>query len=166
MIQTDAAINSGNSGGPLINLAGQVIGINTAVASSAQGIGFAIPINMAKSAIDSIKETGRIIRPYLGVRYIPITSDIAKQNNLSVEYGVLISRGSGIGQVAVVPGSPADKAGLIENDIILEIDGERIDENNSLLTLISKHKVGEKVALKILSKGDEKSIEVELAEAQ
>lgn len=164
LLQTDAAINSGNSGGPLINLKGQVIGINTAVASSAQGIGFAIPINSVKGAIDSIRTTGRIVRPYLGVRYVAITPDIAKQNNLSVEYGALVLRGSGLAQFAVVPGSPADKAGIQENDIILEINGQRIDETHGLVSLISQFKVGDEVTLKILSKGAEKSVKVKLEE--
>ncbi len=162
MLQTDAAINSGNSGGPLVNLQGQVIGINTAVASGAQGIGFAIPINAAKSAIDSIKKTGKITRPYLGIRYLPITPDIAKTNNLKYDYGALVVRGNGIGQVAVVPGSPADKAGIVENDIVLEINGERIDSTNSLTSLLSKYNVGDTVSLKISHAGSEKTVKVML----
>lgn len=164
LIQTDAAINPGNSGGPLVNLAGQVVGINTAVASNAQGIGFAIPINEAKSAVDSIKQTGRIVKPYLGVRYVLVTKEIAKENNLPVDYGAVIIRGNGIGQLAVVPGSPADKAGLKENDIILEINGTRIDENNTVVSLIQKYKVGEDVQLKVSSGGKEKTIKVILEE--
>lgn len=166
LLQTDAAINSGNSGGPLVNLAGQVVGINTAVASNAQGIGFAIPINQAKTAIDSIKKTGRIVRPYLGVRYLPITKEIAKEANLPVEYGVLIKGGSGLTQFAVVPGSPADKAGLVENDIILEINGEKIDQNNTLLSKIQQYKVGDEISLKILSKGSEKTVKIKLEESK
>lgn len=166
LIQTDAAINLGNSGGPLVNLAGQVIGINTAVASGAQSIGFAIPINMAKSAIDSIKTSGKIIRPYLGVRYIQITKDVAKEAGLSVDYGALVKSGSGLAQLAVVPGSPADKAGIVENDIILEINGEKINENNSLLKLVQQYKVGDTVELKVLSKGAEKTVKVKLEESK
>lgn len=164
MLQTDTAINAGNSGGPLVNLAGQVVGINTAVASGAQGIGFAIPINSAKSAIDSIKKSGKIIRPYLGIRYLPITPDLAKTNNLKYDYGALVVRGNGIGQVAVVPGSPADKAGVVENDIVLEINNDRIDENNLLTTLIQKYNVGDTVTLKISHQGNEKSVKVKLEE--
>lgn len=164
LLQTDAAINSGNSGGPLVNLKGQVIGINTAVASTAQGIGFAIPINSVKSAIDSIKKTGRIIRPYLGVRYVAITADIAKQNNLKSDYGALVVRGSGIGQVAVVPGSPADKAGIVENDIILEVNGQKIDANHGLVSQVSQYNVGDEISLKLLSKGAEKTVKVKLEE--
>ena len=166
MLQTDAAINAGNSGGPLVDLEGQVIGINTAVASGAQGIGFAIPINAAKSAIDSIKKTGKIIRPYLGVRYLPITPDIAKANNLKYDYGALVVRGNGLGQVAVVPGSPADKAGIVENDIILEINGERIDSDNSLTSLLSKYNVSDTVSLKISHDGSEKTVKVTLQAIQ
>jgi len=166
MLQTDAAINAGNSGGPLVDLEGQVIGINTAVASGAQGIGFAIPINAAKSAIDSIKKTGKIIRPYLGVRYLPITPDIAKANNLKYDYGALVVRGNGLGQVAVVPGSPADKAGSVENDIILEINGERIDSDNSLTSLLSKYNVSDTVSLKISHDGSEKTVKVTLQAIQ
>lgn len=164
MLQTDAAINSGNSGGPLVNLAGQVIGINTAVASGAQGIGFAIPINAAKSAIDSIKKSGKIVRPYLGIRYLPITPDLAKTNNLKCDYGALVIRGNGLGQLAVVPGSPADKAGIVENDIVLEINDERIDEKNALTTLIQKYNVGDTVTLKISHQGNEKNVKVKLEE--
>jgi serine protease Do len=166
LLQTDAAINSGNSGGPLVNLKGQVVGINTAVASGAQSIGFAIPINQAKSAIDSIKATGKIVRPYLGVRYLPITADIAKSASLPVDYGALIKGGNSITQLAVIPGSPADKAGLVENDIILEINGEKIDQNNSLLKLIQQYKVGDEIELKVLSKGKEKTVKLKLEESK
>jgi len=164
LLQTDAAINPGNSGGPLVNLAGQVVGINTAVASGAQGIGFAIPINSAKVDIDSIKSTGQIVRPYLGVRYVEITPDIAKANNLSVDYGALI-QGAGLGSPAIVSGSPADKAGLEENDIITEVNGTKINQDNSLLTLIQQHKVGDTITLKVLSAGKDKEVTVILDKA-
>lgn len=164
LIQTDAAINSGNSGGPIVNLKGQVVGINTAVAADAQSIGFAIPINLAKSAIDSIKETGKIVRPYLGVRYVPITKDISEQNKLTVDYGALVVPGNGLGQVAVVSGSPADKAGIVENDIILEINGDKINAEHSLIQLIQQYKVGQQIELKILSKGKEKTVKLTLEE--
>ena len=110
VIQTDAAINFGNSGGPLINLKGEVIGVNTAIASSGQLIGFAIPINQVKKTIESVQKYGKIIYPFLGVRYLLITEDIAKKNNLPVDYGALIVRGEEISELAVTPGSPADKA--------------------------------------------------------
>jgi serine protease Do len=166
LLQTDAAINSGNSGGPLVNLKGQVVGINTAVASNAQSIGFAIPINDAKSAIESIKSTGRIVRPYLGVRYLEITPDIAKANSLPVNYGALVKAGTSLGSVAVIPSSPADKAGIVENDIITEINGDKIDQNNSLIKLVQKYKVGDEIQVKLLSKGKEKTVKVKLEEGK
>lgn len=166
MLQTDAAINSGNSGGPLVNLKGQVVGINTATASGAQSIGFAIPINDAKTAIESIKTTGRIVRPYLGVRYLQITPDVAKASNLPVNYGALVKGGSKITDLAIIPGSPADKAGIVENDIIEEVNGEKIDQENSLIKLIQQYKVGDEVELKVLSKGKEKNIKVKLEEGK
>lgn len=166
LLQTDTAINAGNSGGPLVNLAGQVIGINTAVASGAQGIGFAIPINAAKSAIDSIKKSGKIIRPYLGVRYLEINPTIAQSEKLSVDYGALVQRGSSITDFAVVPSSPADKAGIVENDIILEIEGQKIDQDHPLLKLVQEHQVGDEISLKVLSKGKEKTVKVKLEESK
>lgn len=164
VIQTDASINPGNSGGPLLNLAGQVIGINTAMAQGAQNIGFAIPVNDVKSTIESVKEHGRIIRPWLGVRYMLINKEIQKANNLDVDYGVLIMRGENRTDLAVIPGSPADKAGLVENDIILEINGQKINQENTLAKLISQQKPGDEVLLKILHKGEEKEVKVKLGE--
>ncbi len=164
VIQTDAAINFGNSGGPLINARGEVIGINTAISSQGQLIGFAIPINQAKYAIESVKKYGKIIRPFLGVRYILINKEIAKKNNLSIDYGALIVRGSQPGDLAIIPGSPADKADLEENDIILEVDEVRITEKRSLAKEIQKYKPGDEMELKILHKGEEKTVKVVLEE--
>ncbi len=164
VIQTDAAINPGNSGGPLVNLAGQVVGINTAIDRQGQLIGFAIPINTAKKVIESVEKYGRIVRPYLGVRYIMLNKQIAKDNNLEIDYGALIVRGEKRTELAVIPGSPADKAGLVENDIILEVDGTKVDENNSLAKLIQQHNVGDVVTLKIWHKGEEKEVQVKLGE--
>jgi serine protease Do len=166
VIQTDASINPGNSGGPLLNIAGQVIGINTAIAQGAQNIGFAIPINEVKSSIDSVRKTGKISRPWLGVRYALINPDIAKANNLSVDYGALIVRGDLKTDMAVIPGSPADKAGLVENDIILEINGQKVTEQNPLVNLLSKFKAGDQIVLKVLDKGKTKDIKVKLEEAK
>jgi len=163
-IQTDAAINPGNSGGPLLNLKGQVIGINTAMSQGGQLVGFAIPVNTAKQIIESVKEHGRIVRPWLGVRYIPITEQIAKENNLDFDYGVLILRGQTPTELAVVPGSPADKADLIENDIILEVNGQKLDEDHQLTSEISKYSPGEEIELKIYHKGEEKKVKVKLEE--
>lgn len=164
IIQTDAAINPGNSGGPLINLSGQVIGINTAVDFSGQLIGFAIPINDAKEDIDSVKNNGKIVKPYLGVRYVMLNKKIADENRIEVDYGALVIRGEGEGELAVIPGSPADKAGVVENDIILELDGKKIKSGHDLQKAISKRKVGDEVKLKIWHKGEEKEVSVILEE--
>ncbi|OGF20801.1 hypothetical protein A2316_03160 [Candidatus Falkowbacteria bacterium RIFOXYB2_FULL_38_15] len=163
-IQTDAAINPGNSGGPLVNLAGQVIGINTAVSGEGQLIGFTIPINVAKQAIESVKTNGKIVRPWLGVRYILLDETIAKNNHIEVSYGALVVRGKVDTDLAIIPGSPADKAGLVENDIILEINGQKIDGEHPLANEIAKHKIGEEIELKVLSKGKEKMVKVSLEE--
>jgi serine protease Do len=164
VIQTDASINPGNSGGPLINLSGQVIGMNTAMAQGAENIGFTIPINEVKAVYESVKKFGHIVRPWLGVRYLQINKTLADANKLSVDYGVLIVRGQNQTDLAVIPGSPADKAGLVENDIILEINGKKINEKNPLAKVISQLKVGDEVSLKILSKGKERTIKVKLEE--
>ncbi len=164
IIQTDAAINPGNSGGPLVNLSGEVIGINTAIDQSGQLIGFALPINDAKFIVDSVKAYGRVIRPQLGVRYMMITKPVAKANQLPVEYGALVVRGEKASELAVIPGSPADKAGLVENDIILEINGQKLDEKNQLAKIIQNFKPGDTVSLKIFHKGEEKTVAVTLTE--
>ncbi len=164
VIQTDAAINSGNSGGPLLNIAGQVVGINTAVAQGAQGIGFAIPINEVKNSIESVKEKGRIVRPWIGVRYLILNEQIARENNFNITEGALIVRGEQRTDLAVIPGSPADRVGLVENDIILEVDGVKVNKENSLAKIILKHQPGDEIQLKIWRKGDEKMVKVILGE--
>ncbi|HLC64300.1 MAG TPA: PDZ domain-containing protein, partial [Patescibacteria group bacterium] len=164
VIQTDAAINPGNSGGPLINLQGQVIGINTAVNLSGQLIGFAIPINSVKQVIDSVRREGKIVRPYLGVRYILLNSQLAEENNLPYDYGALVIRGENSGELAIQPGSPADKAGLEENDIILELNGIRITSDNPLAKEIAKYQPGAVIRLKVAHDGQEKDVQVELDE--
>ncbi|MBI2589930.1 trypsin-like peptidase domain-containing protein [Candidatus Berkelbacteria bacterium] len=166
LLQTDAAINPGNSGGPLVNLSGQVVGINTAVAGGAENIGFAIPIDVVKKAIESIKATGEIKRPMLGVRYIPVTKELAKVNQLPADYGVWVLPGSTRGDVAVLPGSPADKAGLEENDIITEINDQRVDENHTLVARLADFKPGDKVTLTVIQAGETKKIEVTLGELE
>lgn len=166
IIQTDAAINFGNSGGPLINLAGQVIGVNTAISREGQLVGFAIPINQTKKAVESFKENGKIVRPYLGVRYLLLTEGMVSKNNLSVDHGALIVRGSQPSDLAIIPGSPADKAGLEENDIILEINGQIIDVGHSLVRHLQKYNPGDKITLKVLHDGEEKTVEAILAEVE
>jgi S1-C subfamily serine protease len=162
VIQTDAAINPGNSGGPLINLKGEVIGINTAIVSGAQNIGFALPINNAKRDIDSVKTTGKITIPFIGVRYLVITPEVAEREKLSVEYGALI-RGNPDGP-ATVKGSPADKAGIKAEDIITQVNGVKILEERSLLSLIQRYNVGDTVNLTVLRGGKEIVVPVLLEE--
>lgn len=164
IIQTDAAINPGNSGGPLLDVNGQVIGINVAMAQDAQNIGFAIPSNQVKKIVDQVKTTGKISIPYIGVRYLPIDKSIQKANNLPFSYGVLVARGQNIADLAVIPGSPADKAGLTENDIILELNGTKIDDKNDLSGLISQYNVGSEITLKVWHKGSTHDIKVKLEE--
>ncbi len=149
VIQTTSAINPGNSGGPLLDLNGDVIGINTAVDVNAQNVGFAIPINAAKRDAASVEATGSIQIPYLGVRYLAVTPDVAKSNNLSVDYGALI-QGDSSGNPAVESGSPAQKVGLQTGDVILSVDGVKVDtQNNTLSALIQSHSVGEVVTLEV-----------------
>ena len=164
IIQTDAAINSGNSGGPLLNIDGQIIGINVAMAGNSENIGFAIAINDAKDVIEAAKKGEKIVRPYLGVRYQLITEELKIANQLSVDNGALVMRGQNASELAVLPGSPADKAGIEENDIILEFEGQKIDDDHDLANYIQKKKPGDKINLKILHDGEEKTIEVILEE--
>jgi len=160
LFQTDAAINPGNSGGPLVNIAGQVIGMNTAVAGSAQNIGFAIPINDIKNDLTSVEDNGKIQRPQLGVRYVPITQSFATSNNLPVTQGAYIAAGSD--GPAVVPGSAADKAGLQAGDIIAKIGSQTIDQNHTLATLIGQHKIGDKISVTYLRGGKTTTVTVTL----
>lgn len=164
IIQTDAAINPGNSGGPLLNMNGEVIGVNVAMAQGAQSIAFSIPANQIKKVIEQVQKTGKITYPYLGVRYVPMDSQIKKKMNVSFDYGVLVVRGGTVADFAVIPGSPADKAGITENDVILEINGTKIDERNGLGDLIAKNNVGDTVVLKVWHKGDIKEVSVVLVE--
>lgn len=154
LIQSDAAINKGNSGGPLLNLRGEVIGVNVAMSQVAENIGFAIPINEAKRDIEQVKTLGKIVYPFLGVRYVLVADD----------YGVLIVRGDSFGEPAITPGSAAEKAGLKEGDIILEFNQEKITLENSLGKIIQKYQPGNKIVLKILRKDKEKIISVVLGE--
>ncbi|MBI1960737.1 MAG: trypsin-like peptidase domain-containing protein, partial [Candidatus Liptonbacteria bacterium] len=158
VIQTDAAINPGNSGGPLLNLRGEAIGINTAIAAGAQSVGFAIPINQAKRAVSSYQANGEIITPYLGIRYRTINEAIAEEEKLPVSRGAL-ARGGNDGP-AIMPDSPAAKAGVKAEDIVTEVNGVPVDENHSLASLIQQHAVGDTITLKIIR--DKKEIEAKV----
>lgn len=165
LFQTDAAINEGNSGGPLVNLAGEVIGVNTAIASDSQSVGFAIPINNVSGLITSVEETGKLQRPYLGVVYVTLTDDVAKEYNLSVSRGAYVPRPSEVGSTTVVVDGPADRAGVEAGDVITKIDGVKIDEKNSLVSILGRHKVGDSVELTIVRGNDTKTLTATLAEA-
>lgn len=161
LFQTDAAINQGNSGGPLVNINGEVIGINTAVAGDAQNIGFSIPINDVSNLIKGVLKTGKLERPYLGVHYISITDDYAVENGLSAKRGAYIQSGDG----GIVPGSPAAAAGLQGGDIITKVNGTSVDENHSLSTLLGRYTVGEKVSLTVERDGKTQTITAVLGAA-
>lgn len=155
VIQTDAAINPGNSGGPLLNSSGQVIGINTAVSTDGQSIGFAIPINVVKESLNNFNQTGSFQRPYLGVRYKIVTRDLALLNE--VPEGAYVSE--------VVDGSPAASAGIEAEDIITKIDGKKPSEDDGgLATIIAKKKIGDTVELEIWRNGETKKVTVTLGE--
>jgi len=153
-IQTDAPINPGNSGGPLINIKGEVIGINTAIVAEGQGLGFAIPINLAKWVADQLMAKGRVVRGWLGVVIQEITPEIAE--TIGVKEGILISQ--------VAPGSPAEKAGLKVGDIIVAIDGEKVREVRELQFRIMKTPPGTEVTLTILRGGKEQTIKAKVGE--
>jgi S1-C subfamily serine protease len=175
-IQTDAAINPGNSGGPLLNWHGEVIGINTMIASSvgqSAGIGFAIPINTAKAVVNDLVTLGRVRRPALGVRTIPIDSEIAGELGLAADYGLLI--------VQAVPGGSADRAGLrggseraylgnipimIGGDLIVAIDGEKVESQQTLAQIMNKHRAGDTVKVTIFRGKKQMEVSVTLGEAR
>jgi serine protease Do len=151
LFQTDAAINEGNSGGPLVNIDGEVIGVNTAIASDAQNIGFAQPINDLKGLINSVLQGGKLQQPYLGVHYVSLTNDLAKEFKLKVTRGAYVNSGSD--QAAVVSGSPADRAGLKDHDVITKVNNITIDDKTSLTAALSRFKVGDKVTLTLSRDG-------------
>lgn len=165
LFQTDAAINEGNSGGPLVNLNGQVIGINTAIAGNAQNIGFSIPINDVKGLIDQVESTGKLQMAWLGVYYVPLTSDVVQQYGLDIDHGAWVPSATIIGQNPIVSGGPADKAGIKQGDVITKIDGQTISQSNSLTSIISRDRVGQQVALTIVRNGQTLSLNVTLAAA-
>ena len=161
MIQTDAAINSGNSGGPLVNAQGQVIGINTAVASEAQGIGFAIPISSVKGILKSISEGKTPNRAYLGANYISVNPQVQKAYNLNISKGALIKNRNGS---SIISGGPAQKAGLKDGDIITKIDDVEISKNISLGSLIGEKSAGDKIKVTYLRDSKESTSIVTLEE--
>jgi serine protease Do len=161
VIQTDAAINPGNSGGPLLNLQGEVVGVNVATSRGAENIGFALPAQVVKQTVDSVRQYGQIVRPFIGVRYTMVNQRLVKNNALKVDYGALVLRGQNNDELAVIPGSPADKAGIVENDIILSIDGEEL-RNKDLSTILRTKAVDQEISLKVLSKGEEKVVTLKL----
>lgn len=148
VIQTDAQINLGNSGGPLINLEGKVVGVNVAKDEGGESLGFSIPINVAKPVISSARTSGHIIRARLGVRYAIITPEMAEEKKLTRSTGALIITGDN-NEPAITEGSPAAAAGLQAGDIIFEVDGKKIDERLPLQSLISQFAPGKKLGFKI-----------------
>jgi serine protease Do len=155
-IQTDASINPGNSGGPLFNLAGEVVGINTAIVAQGQGIGFAIPVNMAKGILPDLKEKGKVIRGWLGVSVQDITEELAKSLDLKNREGALIAD--------VFKGDPADRAGIEPKDVIIAVDGKPVKDTHDLLRLIAEKNVGHSVKVTIVRNGDQKVYTVKIAE--
>jgi serine protease Do len=158
LFQTDAAINEGNSGGPLVNLNGQVIGINTAIAGDAQNIGFSIPINDVKGLINQVLKNGTFAMPYLGIRYIPLTPDVADEYNLSVQNGAFIAPSNDSSEPSILPNSPASSAGLEINDIIKAVNSTPINQENSLTSLIDQYTPGTNINLTVIRNG--KTIQV------
>jgi serine protease Do len=165
LFQTDAAINEGNSGGPLVNLNGQVIGLNTAIAGDAQNIGFSIPMNDMTGLIKQVMENGKIVRPYLGVHYVILTDDYAYQYNLDTKRGAYIPPATDASGPSIVPDSPADKAGLKEKDVITKVEGTTVDQSHSLTSLLGQHQSGDTLSLTIVRDGKTQTIEVTLGTA-
>ena len=161
LFQTDAAINPGNSGGPLVNLRGEVIGINTAVDQEGEGIGFAIPINDAKGLIKSVNESGKVSRAFLGVSYVMLSPEVAKQYDLDTQDGALITA-STAGGSAVTANSPAERAGLRDGDIIVSISGKKLGATNTLLSALSQYAPGTTVKIEYLRGNDKSTADVKL----
>lgn len=154
VIQTDAAINPGNSGGPLLNVSGDVVGVNTAIDQQGQLVGFAIPSNDAAKVVSSFQKFGKIVTPFLGIRYVLLNEDVQKQFNLPVSSGAWVSSaGNNDGTDVVIPGSAAEKAGIKEGDIITSVDNNAIDAQNTLAEIIANHNPGDTVVFEILRNG-------------
>lgn len=160
LFQTDAAINSGNSGGPLLDFNGTVIGINTAVAADAQNIGFAIPIDEVKSVINSVKETGSIQRAFLGVRFTMLTPQIARENNVSINSGAYVLDQAD----AVVPDSPAAQAGIKPGDVITKINNISLSAARPLDSIVGRFKIGDTVTLQISREGKNSTVRTTLSQ--
>ncbi len=163
-IQTDAAINRGNSGGPLINLLGEVIGINTAVSSQGESVGFAIPIDQAKRVIDDVKTFGRIVRPWLGVRYVLVESKSSADAKVSYEVGAMITEGNQPGQKAVFDDSPASAAGLKSGDIVIAINDKNLTPAAALSERVSEFRPGDVIKITFLRDGEIQEVNLTLAE--
>ncbi len=163
-IQTDAAINPGNSGGPLINLRGEVIGINTAVSIQGQSLAFAIPIDQAKRAIEDVRQYGRIVRPWLGVRYTLVQKAKEDSSQIPYDFAAMIVAGVQPGQPGVVSGSPAQAAGLKEKDLILRVQGVPLSKDKSLADLISAYHPGDSVTVQFIREGALKELTLTLSE--
>ncbi len=155
-LQTDAPINPGNSGGPLVNLKGEVIGINTAIISGGQGLGFAIPSNMAKSVMKQLREKGKVVRGWLGVAIQSVTPELAKSFGLKEPHGALVSD--------VTPGGPAAKGGILRGDIIMTFDGKNVKSANDLPIIVAETPVGKSVAVTVLRNGKEINVTVKIEE--
>lgn len=153
LIQTDAAINPGNSGGPLINLEGEAIGINVAVVFGAQNIGFAIPIERAKKDLEEIKKYGHIRQPFVGIRYVMLNKAIQEHFRLPLDHGALIINEGAPGDVAVIPGSPAEKAGLKEFDVIVACQNKTVNEEETFEDHLSQFNIGDELELKVIREG-------------
>ena len=163
LLQTDAAINPGNSGGPLLNLSGQVIGINTAIIEDAQGIGFSIPINATKGILKGVLEGKGVKRAFLGINYVPITADVAKQYDLSVKKGAYVYNGS---KSAVVSGSPAAKAGVKDKDIITKVGDIEVGDKGGVSSLVAEYAPGDTIELTVLRDGKTQTLRVTLSDYQ
>jgi len=161
LFQTDAAINQGNSGGPLVNANGEVIGVNTAVAGDAENIGFAIPINDVQGIIKGVLETGQLQRPYLGVRYIQLDAASSAELGIEQQSGAYIAEDAP-NEPAIIPDSPADKAGLKTGDIITAVNNFKIDSKTSLASAITRFPVGDTVTVTFLRDGKEQKVEIKL----
>lgn len=162
LIQTDASINPGNSGGPLVNMAGQVIGINTAIVEDANGIGFAIPINATKGILAGVLETGKVSRAFLGVSYITVTPDVAREYDLPVKAGAYVYTENDTDPIA--KNGPADKAGIRKGDIITKVNNESIGAQGSLSSILGEYRPGNKVTLTFLRDGKEQTASLSLSE--